>query len=312
MITRFSSYILILASVMALNTSPAFAAGEVNEIGTVGMSFLRITPSAKIASMGGGSFAAVSGASSAWSNPALITGLTQRTVEFTHNEWIEGIKQESAAFATKTSLGHFAIGLQLFDSGDIELRSDAPSADPDGSYSITNAAFALSYARSVANVVSVGVTAKKLFQKVLSETANGFAFDAGVVVKTPVEGLVASVTARNYGSMSELKNEETELPSDVGVGVAYSGVVPSMERPYLFVVDYVSPKYGDSGVRLGAEIEALDSFFLRAGYRSDYDTQDVSFGVGFHYQKFAFDVAYIPMKEGFDNTFRLTVGLAGF
>lgn len=293
-------------------SQPVFAVGEVSETGTSGMSFLKITPTAKIAALGGSSFAGVTGAASAWSNPALIAGLTQRSVEFTHISWVEGIKQESAAFATKSSIGYFALGMQVFDSGDVELRGPYPSSGPDGTYRITNAAFSLSYAKTFSNIVSAGVTAKKLYEKVSSETADGFAIDAGIVTKTPVEGLVASIVARNYGTMSKLKNDETKLPSDIGFGLAYTGILSSLNKPYMLVVDYISPKYGDSGVRAGAEIEAVERFFLRAGYRSDSDIQSVSLGVGIHYQNFAFDVAYTPMTDGFDDTLRFTLGLAGF
>jgi hypothetical protein len=59
-------------------------------------------------------------------------------------------------------------------------------------------------------------------------------------------------------------------------------------------------------------MEPLNSFFLRAGYRSDSDIQDVSFGIGFTVRAFTVDVSYTPMKEGFDNALRFTLGIAGF
>ena len=306
-------YCFIVVALMSLFVSvSALAEGEVNDTGTAGMSFLKISPSARITALGGASAAFSTGASSIWSNPALISYEKTRTFEFSHIEWLEGIKQEYAAFTTRTWLGSFGLGVQVFDSDDIELRGMYPSSHPEGTYSIKNASFSLTWARSFGYGISGGVTAKKLFEKISAETADGYAFDVGVTADMPLEGLRLAAAARNYGRMDELKNERTKLPSDVVLGFSFEGVAPSIEKPLVLVGDYVIPKYGDSGVRLGVELLPIERFFLRAGYRSDSDIENVSFGVGVILQMFRFDVAYTPMKEGFDNTFRFTLGITGF
>jgi hypothetical protein len=298
--------------IAAFNPDMVFAAGEVSETGTAGMSFLRITPSASIASLGGVSSARWNGTSSIWSNPALATGEDNRSVEFTHIMWVDDIKQEYAAFLMKTTLGSFGMGMQVFDSGDIELRSANPSSEPDGTYSIKNAAFTLTYARTIVHGISFGVTGKKLFEKVSMETAGGYAFDAGLTAETPLDGLRFAVAFRNYGRMDKLRNDRTKLPSDIVAGFAYATTAPYFAKPLGLSGDFVRPKYGDTGFRLGAELEVIPRFFLRTGYRSDSDIEGLSFGIGLNYQIFAFDVAYTPMKEGFDNTMRFTLGLTEF
>ena len=60
------------------------------------------------------------------------------------------------------------------------------------------------------------------------------------------------------------------------------------------------------------EIESFPNLFMKVGYRSDSDIQDLSFGVSIIYQMFNIDVSYTPMREGFDNTLRFTFGLSGF
>ena len=112
--------------------------------------------------------------------------------------------------------------------------------------------------------------------------------------------------------MSKLKNERTKLPSDVSFGCLYHGVLPGFNHSYILVGDYIIPKYGEQGVRLGMEIEPLDLFKFRVGYRSDSDIEDMSFGVGIKLDVFFIDVSYTPMKEGFDNAIRFTLGLSGF
>jgi len=288
------------------------AEGEVNETGTVGMSFLKIVPSAQLNALGGSSSAHPTGASSVWSNPALIAHIDERSAQFSHIEWVEGITQEFAAFSTKTSIGYFGLAAQIFDSDDIELRGDYPSSEPLGAYSIKNASIAFSYAVHLSPSITIGATYKHLFEKVSMETARGSAVDLGLTARTPVEGLTVACFGRNYGRMGKLKNERTKLPSDVGFGLSYSADAPGLDRPITLAADYIVPRYGDAGIRLGAEIAPVNNFFTRVGYRSDSDIQNISFGVGIRYQLFLFDVSYTPMKEGFDNTLRITLGISGF
>jgi len=81
-----------------------------------------------------------------------------RSAQFTHTEWIEGINQEFAAVSMPSSIGHLGFAVQLFDSGDIELRGDAPSENPLGAYSIKNVALSLAYARSLTDRIAAGIT----------------------------------------------------------------------------------------------------------------------------------------------------------
>ncbi len=276
------------------------------------MSFLRITPSAHITSLGGGATAFSTGPSGLWSNPALISNVKDRSFQFTHTEWIEGIQQEYVAFSTPSSIGHLGLAVNIFDSGDIELRGNYPSDSPEGTYSIKNVAIAMSYATTTVKDIAIGVTFKKLYEKISMENASGYAFDFGLHVPTPIEGLTVGGAARNYGNMGKLKNERTELPSDISVGCVYRTLLPGLELPCIILGDYLTPKYGDSGARLGFQVEPSKNVALRIGYRNDSDIQNVSFGFGFIHEIFSADVSYTPMQEGFDNALRLTLGVRGF
>ncbi len=302
--------IVIFFTCIFFGENTAFSAGEVNETGTVGMSFLKITPSAQISSLGGGSTAYANGPSSIWSNPALAAAVNIRSVQLTHIEWVEGIKQEFVTFSTKTYIGNWGFSFNLFDSGDIDGRDS--SGKSTGTYSMKNAAVSLFYATQIKDKIALGFTFKKLFEKISMENASGFAVDFGITTKTPIEGISLAFATRNNGRMGVLRNERTKLPSDICFGTHYQGTVPGTECLFVIVGDYIIPKYGDSGVRFGMETEPINNFFLRIGYRSDSDIQDVSFGVGVKFEIFSADVAYTPMKEGFDNVIRLTLGLSGF
>jgi len=296
----------LLAAV--LTSSAVHATAWVSETGDAGMSFLKISPSARITALGGASSAYHTGSSSLWSNPALLALSGERTVQLTHLEWIAGIKQEFAAVSVRNGLGSFGLGFQVIDSGEIDgYNEDALETGP---YSITNTAITFSYANTVRGLFSFGVTAKKLFEKVSMDTSDGYAVDLGIVADIPVEGLRFALAGRNYGKMGRLRNKRTRLPSDIiaGLHYRYSGFA----HPVNLVCDYVEPRYGDSGFRMGVEATPTDIFVVRMGYRTDSDIQSVSFGVGVTIEKFTCDVSYSPMRAGFDDAIRFTLGITGF
>lgn len=300
----------MLAILFCLAPAAVFATGEVSEDGRVGMSFLRIDPAAITNAMGGLGIALDTGASSVWANPALAAGHRERRVQFSHIAWVLDIKQEFASLILPAGQGNLGLTFQFFDSGNIDLYKDAPSDTPLGIYSTTNAAFSVLYARNITDCIALGAAYKQLFEKDLDETAQGYAVDIGLTADLPVPGLSAAVAARNNGRMGKLKSYRSKLPSDVALGLAYRTMFAG--RPMRVAGDWLIPKYGNSGLRLGAEISPVDNFFVRAGYRSDNDIQDFSYGVGVVVNMFAFDIAYTPMREGFDDALRFTVGVTGF
>jgi hypothetical protein len=281
-----------------------------SESGSAGMSFLGISPSAAIASLGGGATAYMMGSSSLWSNPSLIALQEMRTAEFTHTEWLEGIKQEYATFTAKIDPGTIGLGAQLFDSGDIDGRDNFGNFT--GNYGITNAALSISYAGMATDWVALGATYKKLFQKVSDETADGYAFDAGVTVLTPLKGLAFAAAARNYGKMGKLMNTTTDLPSNISVGCVYSDVAPGLGKNYTVVGDLIFPRYGDNGVRLGVQVDTIDYFKIRIGYRNDSDFEDLIYGVGFDWEKVAADLSYSALRNISDDALRFTLSVTGF
>ena len=307
---KYSKTVLPVFIALILSVQTASSDSYLSESGSAGMSFLSIAPSSAIASLGGGGTAHMTGASSLWSNPSLIALQELKTAEFTHTEWLEGINQEYAAFTTKADYGTIGLGAQLFDSGDIDGRDG--SGGSTGNYGITNAALSISYAGMATDWIAVGATYKKLFQKVSDETAGGYAFDAGLTVVTPVEGLVIAAAGRNYGKMSKLKNTTTDLPSNASVGCMYSDTAPGLEKNYTVLADVIFPRYGDTGVRLGLEIDTVEYLEIRIGYRNDSDFEDFIYGVGFDWDKVAADISYSALNNVSDDALRFTLSVTGF
>ncbi len=306
---KILSTILAAGAFLVLGTGVAAAQQVYTESSKTGLPFLRVAPSAATAAMAG-SGAAMTGPSAQWLNPALLAFRPERTAQFSHLQFGEGITQEFASVSGKTGIGYLGVSAQIYDSGDIEGRSDTGS--PTGVYSIKYASLALAYARQITGDLAIGVTYKTLMEKIAEENANGYAVDAGISWRTPVRGLSAGAAVRNLGHMGQLMSERTKLPTDGSVGIFYRGTVPNFGSDYSFTADYVAPRYGSRGVRLGMEVEPVDRFYVRAGYRSDSDFENFSAGVGLTLGMFMADVSYTPMTELSNNALRFTLSLAGF
>ncbi|MFA6471929.1 MAG: PorV/PorQ family protein, partial [Candidatus Latescibacterota bacterium] len=218
-----------------------------SESGQTGLSFLRIPPVARIAALGGAGVSNTEDASSAWLNPSLLVFSGNRSAQFSHTEWIEGIRQEYAAVSTYSNAGALGFSVQLFDSGDIELRGPNPTQSSIGTYSMKNVSLDFSYSRFIYKQLSIGITYKKLFEKDAQESAGGYAIDGGITWR-PKNGLAFAAVARNYGRMGILKDERIKIPSDMSMGFLYSGIIPGANRKFTLVGDYVAPKYGDQGI----------------------------------------------------------------
>jgi hypothetical protein len=286
-----------------------FCQNQVSESGKAGMSFLSMPPSARIAALGGEGFALDEGSSSQWSNPASIASSESNAADFTHTVWIEGITSDYASIMLAGSRNTLGASVQILDSGNIDGRDQFGGST--GNYDITNTGLSLSYARKI-GTIRAGVAVRKLFQKIADETAGGYGLDAGIMADTPVDGLTIGAVARNYGKMNKLLDEETKLPSNIGIGMSYQGILPVYARPYTLIADYLLPTYGENGAHLGLEIAASDIFQIRIGYRSDSYFETMSYGIGMVWQKVKADLSYSPLNNISDDAFRFTLSVAGF
>jgi hypothetical protein len=96
------------------------------------------------------------------------------------------------------------------------------------------------------------------------------------------------------------------------MGFLYSGIIPGANRKFTLVGDYVAPKYGDQGIRIGVEVEPVDRFFVRLGYRNDSDLETMSYGLGLVIGIFSADLSYTPLKDISDDALRFTLSITGF
>lgn len=281
----------------------------VSASGTNGLAFLKIDVDGRSAAMGGAYTALASGASAAYWNPAGLADSENENVMLTHLVWLSDITQEYSAVKFNSGRHHFSLAVNVFNIPGIEIRGEAPSAEPDGTVDAVNFYSAFGYARSFGKKWQAGLTLKYLFQKLYLVSANGFAFDFGIKYHSVVTGLDWGFTVQNMGKMEPLQKEATPLPLLVRSGFAYHLPFQLFGENPLLAADIEYVKEEETSLRIGTELPLMGGLSYRLGFHIAKDRVQWSTGVGLNYKTFYFDYAFAPDPFDLGTSHRLTLGL---
>ncbi len=298
MFTRVFALMLLLVS------GPAALFGQ---NGGTGLPFLKLGVGARPVAMGE-AYAALTGDPSAlFYNPATI-GSANPEILLMHKSWIAGTTTDYLGSIVPGEAFSFGFGILSNTVDDIEIREQPGPAD--GTFAMHDVSLAASAELPLDSTLSLGVTAKYLYEKIYVDETSGGAADVGAFWRMePTLALGAVVT--NLGSMNSLRSEAPRLPAGFRVGAAWHDSVGS-SMTATGSADLVKV-FGDTGMRLhlGAEVSYDGTFALRAGYQFGYDAKGLSAGIGIAYGLLAVDYAYVPFTNslGTTHTFAVTFRL---
>jgi len=281
-----------------------------SEEGTsAGLAFLKLGVGARAIGLGDAYTAVAGDASSVYWNPAGIVNVENVDVTLMHSEWFQDIRYEYVGGVQ--SFGDYAIGLGIVGlyMDDLERRV-GPTAEPIGHFGVFDFAFTGSYARRLSDHLDVGGSVKYLHEKIDEDAAKGVAFDLGGHYRVPgFEGLTAGVAVVNLGPQMKFIEEEFNLPVMYKLGVAVDVPVESLNGRVLIATDAVMPAEGNTKLHFGIEYEFADMLALRFGYRTGWDNQNVSAGLGVKVRNFRLDYAVVPFYSELGDTHRVSLGV---
>jgi hypothetical protein len=270
---------------------------------TTGFPVLRLGPFAEHAALGETYTAYVRGSASMHGNPAGLAAPGWNSATVTYQSWIAAtdIYGASARFRVTDRSG-LGVSITMFDSGDLEARDQPGPGDPFAvQYVSLGAGYAVQF-----GPVRAGASAKFLSERIYTESATGFAFDAGVQATFFDDYLMFGASVHNLGSMDELGVEATPLPTIIRIGAAgypirlYSeGDAEPTIRAFLSPEIVISPDDEDARFHIGAGAEIPDLLAVRAGYLSGDTVRNFTFGAGITYSGFVFDYGFLPLRDGF-------------
>jgi hypothetical protein len=279
---------------------------------TTGLAFLKLGAGARAIAMGDAYVAVGGDASSVYWNPAGAVGVENIDVVLMHSEWFEGIRYEFAGGVQSDGHQAFGLGLMGLYTDDIEEREDDPLADPIGTFRVFDFSVTGTYALRLTEQFDVGGSVKYLNETIDEESATGFAVDLGGIYRLPaLPGLSAGIAVQNLGPQMKFNVDGFDLPAMARAGAALQVPVSALNGDLVLVGDILVPiSSGDVKVHSGLEFEYAHTLALRFGYRTGWDNQNVSFGVGAKVTNFRLDYAYTPFYSDLGDTHRISLGFS--
>ncbi|MDG5766468.1 PorV/PorQ family protein [Balneolales bacterium ANBcel1] len=306
--------LMLLLGVLALSAGMP-RASVANE--STGMQFLLTGPSAHSMGISEAHTASLSGSSAIFLNPAMLSREQQSSATLSYMLWPATDTQNSFA-GVILRRENDAFGAAFLSSlvDDIPFRS-RPSTEPDGSFAIRYFAVAASYARNI-GPFSAGVTGMYLHEQFFQQDASGVGLNAGISYTMLQDRLTLASSLRNVGSMNDLDNTATRLPTLLSFGtdiqlIQFSTSAFEDEIPLVIslMADYNIPVNETGGAdesisaqddgyfNAGLEINLSNLIDIRAGYRTGDTQRRFSFGAGLLVNEFYFNYAFMPYETGF-------------
>lgn len=271
-----------------------FVIVPIQVIAATGARFLTVEPGARPVGMGGAYTAVTSAPYSAAYNPAAVFGVTGFSGSFGHNTYWDNTRIHTGYVVFAKRSIAFNAGIQFAEISDIEAYGNTPTNDPLYLFESQNISFKGGAAFKVHHRVAVGFSAGWVVEKI--DTYRDYALngDFGVLVEAG-QGINVGAAILYLGQKLQVGSEETDLPTAYRLGASYRN------KNFLVAADLVSED-SDNHIHIGGEYNLLEGLFLRAGYRTNYDSRDFSAGVGFSHRNFRIDYAYMPYSDKIDNS----------
>jgi hypothetical protein len=295
----FTHFVLLTAFVHAQSgISPT----DIERAGQSGWQFLKINGDARQAALGGAYTAISRGdASAAFGNPAALSDVKNINVQVNALQWIADISHQSAAIAVNIGdVGVVGASVAMLNYGDIPETINAPSGTSGTTPVVTGTMFTakdiaagLSYARKVTDNLSVGGNFRWMQQQIAELSMRNWSLDFGTMYYTGFRSLRIAITARNFGPDSrfggwseefQTESDNVRMPLDFRAGMAMD-FFDEKGSPHLLtvVVEGDHPNDGREKFHLGVCYAFDGTFFVRGGYKFNYDVQRFTFGAGINY-----------------------------
>ena len=273
---------------------------------TTGLAYLKYNFLPKPTSLGEAFTAYAEGLSGLHFNPAGLAGGSKNEIVFMHNSWLQDISLDYLAAGFKIKSHHIAVGFTFHQIPGLEKRT-GPSTSPIGTFDAHDLALGLSYARKVKEQINVGISLKYLYEKIDINSASGVGIDLGGIYL--LKNWQFGVAVLNLGPNLKFKTEDFSLPTQFRLGVLHHLPQKIAQGNLNVSLDVVKTKGDKWKLNTGGEYGLQDKFFLRAGYKTEYEETNFSFGTGVKYKIYAIDYAFVPFQSDLGSSHRVSLSV---
>jgi hypothetical protein len=280
--SHWSKGVLLLFVIFLLTSvGSGEAAEEFEKVGTIGAQFLKIGIGARATAMGGAFTAVADDASSLYWNPAGIARLHYRALSFSHTAWFADIQLNQIGYIFSVPFLPGAIGIQA-RSLSMDRQPVRTVFRPDGegtTFDAGDLALGFSYARSLTDKFSTGISLHYIQSNLAEWEATGFSFDFGTLYDTGYRSLTIGMSIQSIGSEMVYIEEAVKLPTVFRVGMAMN-LFRSGSQSLLASGEFQHPPDNEERANTGFEYSFNDFIFLRSGWFYRYDQERFAVGGG--------------------------------
>lgn len=229
--------------------------------------FLRIPVSAHGAALGGENISLIEDDPSlAQSNPALLSSVTHRTVQFGYMNYMSGTSMFTANYThvvnDKATAG---VAVQYLNYGSME-ETDY-NGQQMGTFTPSDLTIEGMLSYTLAKNLVGGIGAKFIYSKIGSYSSTAAAIDLGLNYYDPELDFSASIAVKNLGGQLSAYDEEFEsLPVDVLIGVSQR----IHNTPFRVHATFCDLNHWDYAflrhLNLGADVIIVPQFYVAVGY----------------------------------------------
>lgn len=275
------------------------------KVGSAGAQFLKIGVGSKYQGMAEASVATATDVYAMYWNPAGLVEVENWAVGFTNVNWLLDIDLNYVAVAKRfEDVGVFGASVTILSAGEQEITTVLQQDGTGENYTATSYAIGLSYARQLTARFAFGGGVKYIGEEIGQVDSKGFAFDFGTLLYTGFRSLRVGMSIANMGGDlkfrgdaltvgydanegegsevpidAELSTNPYNLPMTFRVGMAYD--IETGSRSVLTLSsEFKHPNDNEQKASMGAEFGFDERFYLRGGYKINYDEEKLAFGAG--------------------------------
>ncbi|MBR1410623.1 MAG: type IX secretion system protein PorQ [Prevotella sp.] len=229
--------------------------------------FLRLPVSAHVAALGGENISLTEDdASLIFHNPALISRVSDKSINLNYMTYMQGAKNVSASFVKLSGKrASWGVTAQLMDYGD--MKHTTIYNEDLGNFSARDIAIGGTFAYELTDRISGGISAKFITSTIADYNSLAVGVDLGINYLDASRGWSFSAVARNLGGQIDAYDDEFErIPFDLQVGASKR----LLNSPFRFHATLSRLTDWEEGIgrhlAIGADVLIGDNIYLAAGY----------------------------------------------
>ena len=291
--------IILLLALVALDMHAQDSRTEYN--------FLRLPVSAHAAALGGDNVSIIEDDEALiFSNPALLSSVSDKTINFNYMNYMSGVNMLSAAFnKTVKERASWAGSAQYIDYGSMK-ETDADNVQT-GEFKAKDIALAGYFSYMLTDRLAGGIAMKFVTSYIGDYNSIGMGVDLGVNYYDDARGWSVSAVVKNLGGQLKAYTDNYErMPIDVQIGASKSfETFPMRLSASLVDLNHWDYRFANHIV-VGAEFIIAPSIWIGGGYSfrrahemkiasTDGESSHgagLSFGGGLNLERFKVNLAY--------------------